>query len=106
MNNTYIWLSVAVIAVVTALLRFLPFAVWQKGQPKIIKKLAGSLPFAIMGMLVIYCLKDISFLSLGGFLPQLIACAAVVAVHIWKRNTLLSILTGTVCYMVLVQLVF
>lgn len=106
MNDTYIWLSVAVIALVTALLRFLPFVVWQKGQPKIITKLSKSLPFAIMGMLVVYCLKDISFLTPGGFLPQVIGCAVVVAIHIWRRNTLLSILTGTVCYMVLVQLVF
>lgn len=106
MNDTYIWLSVAVIAVVTAALRFLPFAVWQKGSPKIIEKLGKTLPFAIMGMLVVYCLKDISFLTPGGFLPQVIGCAVVVAIHIWRRNTLLSILTGTVCYMVLVQLVF
>ena len=59
-----------------------------------------------MGMLVVYCLRSTSFASVSGFLPQLIACLAVVLLHVWKRNTLLSILGGTVSYMLLVQLVF
>ena len=57
-------------------------------------------------MLVVYCLKGISFDSLGGFMPALIATAAVVALHAWRKNTLLSIASGTVIYMLLVQLVF
>ena len=107
-ENTYIWLSVAIIALVTAALRFLPFALFGNGRktPKIIEKLSSMLPYAIMGMLVVYCLKDTSFSSLGGFLPALIASAVVVLLHVWKRNTLLSIISGTVCYMLLVQLVF
>ena len=107
-ENTYTWLSVAIIALVTAALRFLPFALFGNGRktPKIIEKLSSMLPYAIMGMLVVYCLKDTSFSSLGGFLPALIASAVVVLLHVWKRNTLLSIISGTVCYMLLVQLVF
>ena len=107
-ENIYIWLSVAIIALVTAALRFLPFALFGNGRktPKIIEKLSSMLPYAIMGMLVVYCLKDTSFSSLGGFLPALIASAVVVLLHVWKRNTLLSIISGTVCYMLLVQLVF
>ena len=107
-ENTYIWLSVAIIALITAALRILPFALFGNGRktPKIIEKLSLMLPYAIMGMLVVYCLKDTSFSSLGGFLPALIASAVVVLLHVWKRNTLLSIISGTVCYMLLVQLVF
>ena len=107
-ENTYIWLSVAIIALRTAALRFLPFALFGNGRktPKIIEKLSSMLPYAIMGMLVAYCLKDTSFSSLGGFLPALIASAVLVLLHVWKRNTLLSIISGTVCYMLLVQLVF
>lgn len=108
MTDAYIWGTVAVIAFVTAALRFLPFFAFGKGRrtPAIIEKLGGLLPYAIMGMLVVYCLKGVSFTSLGGFLPALISCAVVVLLHVWKRNTLLSIIAGTVCYMILVQLVF
>ena len=108
MHDAYIWCAVAVMALVTALLRFLPFLIWgSTGKtPGIIDHLGKVLPCAVMGMLVVYCLKDTSFSSLGGFLPQVIACGVVAVLHIWKRNTLLSILGGTVCYMLLVQLVF
>ena len=100
-------LTVAVIALVTALLRFLPFAVLRgRETPKFVAYLGTVLPFAIMGMLVVYCLRNISFSTASTFLPELLACAAVVIIHIWKRNTLLSILSGTVLYMVLVQMVF
>lgn len=107
MNNLMVWISIAVIALVTAALRFLPFLIFTKGKtPELIEKLSRTLPFAIMAMLVVYCLKNIHFTNLSGFLPELIACLVVGALHIWKRNTLLSILCGTICYMLLVQLVF
>ncbi len=108
MNDLHTWSMVAVVALVTALTRFLPFAVFRGGKktPKIIERLGRVLPFAIMGMLVVYCLKGVTFTSLGGFLPALIACVVVAALHLWRRNTLLSILAGTLCYMLLVQLVF
>ena len=98
---------VAVIALVTAALRFLPFVLLRgKQTPPFIAYLGKVLPFAIMGMLVVYCLRHISFSGLPFGIPELLACLAVVAVHIRKRNTLLSILAGTVLYMVLVQTVF
>lgn len=108
MNDLHTWSIVAVIALVTASLRFLPFAIFNGSRktPKIIEKLGRMLPFAIMGMLVVYCLKDISFKSVSGFLPMLIACIVVGGLYIWKRNTLISIICGTVCYMFLVQIVF
>ena len=71
-----------------------------------IEYLGTVLPCAIMGMLVVYCLKDISFLRSPYGLPELIACCVVAALHVWKRNSLLSIGGGTVCYMLLIQLVF
>ena len=108
MTELHIWLLVAVIALVTAFIRFLPFAVWSgsRNTPKIIEKLGKVLPYAIMGMLVVYCLKNVSFASTSGFLPELIACLVVGVSYVWKRNTLISIVCGTVCYMMLVQLVF
>ena len=101
-------LVVAVVALVTALLRFLPFLLFggNRKTPRLIEKLSRTLPFAIMGMLVVYCLKGVYFTALEGFLPALIAAVVVVGLHVWRRNTLLSILAGTVCYMLLVQLVF
>ena len=100
-------LLVIVMAVVTALLRFFPFLVFTNKQtPRYIVYLGRVLPFAVMGMLVVYCLKDISFLNSPFGIPELVACLLVALMHIWRRNTLLSILTGTVSYMLMVQLVF
>ena len=101
-------LMIAVIALVTAALRFLPFWIFRENRqtPPLIAYLGQVLPFAIMGMLVVYCLKDISFRSAPFGIPEFIGCAVVAALHVWKRNTLLSIGAGTVCYMLLVQFVF
>ena len=98
----------AVIALVTILIRFLPFLIFRGNRktPEIIEKLGRILPYAIMGMLVVYCLKDMSFTDISGFLPQIIACLVVGVLYVWKRNTLISIVCGTVCYMVLLQFVF
>lgn len=105
--NWYAAGMVAVIAAVTAALRFLPFVIFRgKKTPPFLVYLGKVLPFAIMGMLVVYCLRGVSFFSAPYGLPELIACALVAALHIWKRNTLLSIVGGTVCYMLLVQWVF
>lgn len=108
MSEPQVWLTVAVIALVTVGLRFLPFLVFGGGRktPAIIERLGAVLPYAIMGMLVIYCLKDVHFGDFAGFLPQLISCGVVVALHVWKRSTLLSIVGGTLCCMALTQLVF
>ena len=101
-------LIIAVAGAVTLLLRFLPFLIFggQRETPPYIVYLGKVLPYAIMGMLVIYCLRGISFTAAANFLPELIACAVVVLAHVWKRNTLLSIISGTVCYMLLVQFIF
>jgi len=108
MTALYIGSMIAVMALFTALLRFLPFLLFRNGQktPPVIEKLGKTLPYAIMGMLVIYCLKGIQFTKVDGFLPELIACMITGGLHIWKRNTLISIIGGTVSYMLLVQLVF
>lgn len=92
----------------TMLTRFLPFLVFSgdKPTPKYIEYLGKALPAAIFGMLVVYCLKDVSFVSGTHGLPEIIAIGATTAVHFWKKNMLLSIAVGTVCYMILVQLVF
>ena len=97
---------IAVMAVGTMLLRALPFLVFRKEPPKYISYLGRVLPPAIIGMLVIYCLKDVSILSAPFGLPELIAVVCVAGVQVWKRNSLISILTGTVLYMLLIQLVF
>ena len=101
-------LLIVMAVLVTMATRFLPFLIFgeKRKTPPIIEYLGTVLPFAIMGMLVIYCLKDASFLRFPYGLPELLACAVVVALHVWKRNSLLSIGGGTVCYMLLVQLVF
>ena len=97
---------VAIMAIVTILIRSLPFLVFRQKTPKYITYLGSVLPPAIIGMLVVYCLKDIS-LSVHPFgIPELIAVACVAGVQVWKRNSLISILAGTLIYMILVQMVF
>ena len=101
-------LLILVAVLVTAATRFIPFLIFgeKRKTPPIIEYLGTVLPCAIMGMLVVYCLKDVSFLNASYGIPELIACVVVAALHVWKRNSLLSIGGGTVCYMLLVQLVF
>lgn len=100
--------AIAVMAVITFLTRALPFLLFDRGSapPKIILYLGRVLPPAVIAMLIIYCLKDISFAQAGSWLPQLISVAVVVVLHLWKHNNLLSIFGGTILYMVLVQAVF
>ena len=101
-------LLVVVAALVTMATRFLPFLIFgeKRKTPALVTYLGKVLPCAIMGMLVIYCMKDVAFLSTPYGLPEIISCIIVALLHIWKRNSLLSIGAGTVCYMLLVQLVF
>ena len=102
------FLLIVVAVLVTMATRFLPFLIFgeKRKTPPTVEYLGKVLPFAIMGMLVVYCLKDVSVLSFPYGLPEIIACVVVAALHVWKRNSLLSIGGGTVCYMLLVQLVF
>lgn len=99
---------IAVMALVTMSTRFLPFLLFREGKetPKLITYLGAVLPCAIMGMLVVYCLKDVQILQAPYGLPELLGILIVAVLHIWKRNSLLSIGVGTVSYMLLVQLVF
>lgn len=99
---------IAVMALVTMATRFLPFLIFNEHRktPEIILYLGKVLPCAIMGMLVVYCLKDVSVLTAPYGLPELLGIAVVAGLHLWKRNSLLSIGVGTVFYMVLVQVVF
>ncbi|GFO86021.1 MULTISPECIES: branched-chain amino acid transporter permease [Anaerostipes] len=92
----------------TAMTRFLPFLVFpgDKPVPKYIQYLGRVLPSAVFGLLVIYCLRDVNILSGSHGIPELISIAAVAGLHLWKRQMLLSIAGGTVCYMMLVQMVF
>ena len=101
-------LLVAVIALVTLALRVLPFLVFggRRKVPDYILYLGRVLPCAIMGMLIVYCLRHISFRTVSGFLPEAVSVLLVVCLHVRFRNTLLSILGGTLCCMALVQLVF
>ena len=95
---------VIIMASVTILLRFLPFIIFNgKQTPKYILYLGNVLPYSIMGMLVVYCLKGTNFQSLQGFVPAVVASLVVVLSYVWKRNTLISIISGTVVYMILIQ---
>lgn len=105
-GTAYSAILVAVMSVVTVLLRAAPFLVFRRKAPAYVLYLGRVLPAAIIGMLVIYCLKDINLLSAPFGAPELIAGLLVVGLHAWKRNILLSILAGTVCYMLLIHLVF
>lgn len=101
-------LSIAVMALVTFLTRALPFLLFGRGgnPPRVVLYLGRYLPPAVIAMLIVYCMKGVTFSAPSGWAPTLIASLAVAALHIWKHNDMLSILGGTVLYMVLVQAVF
>ena len=108
MTQFQILLTVLALAAGTLLTRWLPFLLFpdQKEPPKIVLYLGRVLPAASMGLLVVYCFKNVTWLSGNHGLPELLASAAVVGLHLWKRNVLLSIAGGTAVYMVLLRLVF
>ena len=97
---------IAAMSIGTILLRFLPFLIIRKETPPYIAYLGRVLPPAIIGMLVIYCLKDVNCTAAPFGLPELIASVCVVGLQVWRRNPLLSILAGTILYMFLTQVVF
>lgn len=100
-------LIIAVCALCTFLERFLPFAVFGGREvPEIVKYLGKILPMAVIAALVIYCMRGTSFSSLSGFVPQLAAAAVTAGLHLWRKNTLLSVACGTAVYMLFVQIVF
>ena len=104
--NTHAALLVVIMSAVTILLRFFPFLIFRKKIPAYIAYLGDVLPAAIIGMLVIYCLKDTDMTRAPFGAPEIMAGLAVAGLQIWKRKSLLSILGGTVIYMILIQAVF
>ena len=90
------------------LTRFLPFFIFRENQktPTFIQYIGKFLPSAVFGMLVIYCLKNVSLFAGSHGIPEFISIALVIALHLWKRQMLLSIAGGTICYMALVQTIF
>jgi len=101
-------ITIIMVILGTMITRFLPFIIFPAGKPvpKYVKYLGKFLPAAVFGLLIIYCLKDVSIFTGSHGIPELISIAVVVGLHLWKRNMLLSIAGGTVCYMLLVQFVF
>lgn len=99
-------LLIAVIALVTFLTRCLPFLIFKKHTYPIIEYLGDVLPYAIMAMLVVYCLKGVDFLSGTHGICEMIGVSSVIILHLLKRNTLLSIFGGTIIYMLCVQVFF
>ena len=107
MTGGKVWVAIVIMSLVTIALRAVPFIIFKgKKTPPAIEYLGQALPYAVIGMIVVYCLKGLDFTRASGFVPGLIASVIVVLSYLWKRNTLLSIITGTVIYMILVQFVF
>ncbi len=101
-------ITIALCVLATLITRFLPFLIFsgKKETPKFVQYLGKALPSAIFALLIVYCLKDVSVLGGSHGIPEAISIALVVALHLWKRQILLSIAGGTFCYMMLVQFVF
>lgn len=101
-------ITVGMVVLATILTRFLPFLVFPEGKPvpRYVRYLGKVLPPAVFGLLIIYCLKSVSIFSGSHGIPELISILLLVVLHLWKRQMLLSIAGGTICYMLLVQFVF
>lgn len=108
MTDLQLFLTICFLSLGTAFTRFLPFLCFpeNKEPPRAVRDLGVMLPPAAMGLLLVYCLKGVTPLHYPYGLPEAIAVAATVLLHLWKRSTLLSIIGGTLLYMVLVQAVF
>ena len=100
-------MTIAICALATMFTRFAPFVLFSEKRktPKYIEYLGDALPGAIFAMLVVYCLRHVSLLGGNHGLPELLAVGCTVLVHLWKRNTLLSIALGTAAYMILIRLI-
>ncbi|MCD8066497.1 MAG: branched-chain amino acid transporter permease [Oscillospiraceae bacterium] len=101
-------ITIAMVVLGTMLTRFLPFLLFPAGKetPKYVRYLGSVLPAAVFGLLVVYSLRGVNVLTGSHGLPELISIAVVAALHLWKKQMLLSIAGGTICYMLLVQLIF
>jgi len=101
-------LIIAVVALCTFFTRVFPFLLFggKKEVPAMVRYLGDMLPPAIIAVLIVYCVRNVEFLAFPHGLPEWIAIGLTLALHLWKRNNLLSIGGGTICYMLLVQFVF
>lgn len=101
-------ITAAMVVIGTVITRFLPFIIFPDGKktPDYIKYLGDVLPLAVFGLLIVYCLRDVSILHGSHGIPELISIALTVGIHLWRRKMILSIAAGTVCYMLLVHFVF
>ncbi|MBQ7680953.1 MAG: AzlD domain-containing protein [Oscillibacter sp.] len=101
-------LIIVVMGLVTLATRIVPVLIFGRGEkiPDYIVYLGKVVPYTAMGLLIVYCLKDVSLLQAPHALPELIALGIVSGTYVWKRNTIFSVTVGTVAYMLLVQLVF
>ena len=103
-NIWYLIAVIALITVITVLTRALPFLVFGKRPlPKVVQYLADALPPAIMIILVVYCLKSTDFLHAPYGLAEMLSVALVAGLQFWRKNMYLSIVAGTVCYMILIR---
>ena len=108
MTEVQCLITAAAIMLGTMATRFAPFVLLPKNRPvpKLVEYLGGTLPYAAMGLLVVYCLKDVDLTAHPFSLAEIIAVAVTALAHIWKRSTLLSIAVGTACYMILIRTAF
>ena len=108
MNLTEQIITIGMVVLGTIITRFLPFLLFPAGKPvpRYVQYLGKALPSAVFGLLVIYCLKNVDLMQGSHGIPELLSLAAVAALHLWKRQMLLSIAGGTVFYMALVQQIF
>lgn len=100
------YLLIFAMALTTMAIRFLPFVIFRDKTPALISYLGKVLPYCAMAMLVVFCLKDVSFSSVNSFLPEMIGVMTAILLHKWKHNTSLSIVVSTILYMFLIQNIF
>lgn len=107
-NDTDLLYFFGLISLGTIITRALPFLIFPENKklPKFVKYLSDVLPYTIIGMLVVYCLKDVSFIKSPFGLPEIISIGAIILIHLWKKNTILSIGTGLGLYIILINWVF
>lgn len=98
-------ITIIILAVITFMTRALPFLIFPAGKPtpKYIQYLGKALPLAVFGMLVVYCLKDVQWLDGSHGIPEILGIAAVVLMHLWRRQLFLSMAVGTAVYMILIR---
>ena len=109
MSGVQFALTIALCTAATMLTRFLPFLIFSSRDqqpPEVVRYLGRVLPAAIFGMLIVYCLKSVDLFAGSHGIPETIALLVTIGLHKWKHETLLSVAGGTLCYVLLVQLVF